>query len=375
MLLFAFFVAATQAGSTISSSSLYQNGTTGWSGWNSTSTPLTTGSTTSLLLGTEVSPSVSVNATTKGLPVVRPPKLETKSTATPTAAQNPPNLSQAAPPTTIKSNPITAGVPPTPKATPPLAEPDVENQNPSITANFLETTTVSIFISVQPVSAEAEALTVGPTSAPITAFTLGSQTLNLGAQITYAGETYSLATNGAFIVGSQSLNPGEQIRDSGTTYSRAANGATLVFDGTSTQVLFNTSPSPSVSALILGSQTLNAGQQITYDGETYSLASNGAFIVGTQTLNPGQQITDSGTTYSRASNGASVIVDGTSTEVLVTPSALASASLSESIAGGTNNNGASPTTHKNTGSSIRGEESVWILGSELLISVLCILEL
>jgi hypothetical protein len=375
MLLFAFFVAATQAGSTISSGSMYQNLSTGWFGWNSTSTLLVTRPTTSSSLGTGGAAPASINTTTKELPVVRPPKLETKSTATPTAAQNPPKLSQTAPPTTIKNNPITAGVPPTPKATPALAEPDAENQNPSITANFFETTTVSIFISVQPATAEAEALTVGPTSAPITAFMLGSQTLNLGAQITYVGETYSLATNGAFIVGSQPLNPGEQITDSGTTYSRAANGATLVFDGTSTQVLFNPSPSPSVSALILGSQTLNAGQQITYDGEIYSLASNGAFVVGTQTLNPGQQITDSGTTYSRASNGASVIIDGTSTEVLITPSASASASLSESIAGGTNNNGPSPTTHKNTGSSIRGEEIVWILGSGLLISALCILEL
>lgn len=258
-------------------------------------------------------------------------------------------------------------MPPTPKATPPLAEPDVENT--SITANFFQTTTVSIFISVQPVSAEAEPMNVGPASAPITVFILGSQTLNLGQQVTYARETYSLATNSAFIIGTQTLNPGEQIMDSGTTYSRASNGASLVIDGTSTQVLFNPS---SLSAIVIGSQTLNAGLQITYDGETYSLASNGAFIVGTQTLNPGQQITDSGTMYSRTSNGASVIVDSTSTEVLVTPSP----SSSTSVVGGTNNNNSVPSpTPKSGGPSTRGEMSVWIVGSALLIGVLFVLEL
>ncbi|KAH8766538.1 hypothetical protein BGZ57DRAFT_900708 [Hyaloscypha finlandica] len=56
-------------------------------------------------------------------------------------------------------------------------------------------------------------------------------------------------------------------------------------------------------ALMLGPQTLNIGQKVTYVGETYSLGSNGDFTVGSQTLDPGQQITDSGTTYPRASDG------------------------------------------------------------------------
>jgi hypothetical protein len=58
------------------------------------------------------------------------------------------------------------------------------------------------------------------------------------------------------------------------------------------------------TALMLGPQTLNIGQKVTYTGETYSLGSNGDFTVGSQTLNPGQQITDSGATYPRASDGS-----------------------------------------------------------------------
>lgn len=300
------------------------------------------------LAATGPTPAPVTASSSRGLPVARPPKLETKSTET----QQPPKMSQQPPSTTTKNNPITAEVQLTPKITPALAEP--EEGHSLVTANFLQRTTVSISVRAEPVSANAA-------SASITAFVLGSQTLKLGEQVTYVGETYSLASNGDFIVGTQTLNPGAQITGYGTTYSRAPNGGFLIINGTSTQVLV----SPLSSAFVIGSQTLSLGGQITYDGETYSLASNGAFIVGSQTLNPEEQITDSGTTYSRASNGVSVIVDGNTTEVL--------GSLASSIggAGGTVNG----PNIVGAGSPSRGDKSIWVIGSALLIILLLILEL
>jgi hypothetical protein len=61
--------------------------------------------------------------------------------------------------------------------------------------------TISISVSAKPISAKAA-------SASITAYILGSRTLSLGEEATYAGVTYSLTSIGGFIVGTQILTPG-----------------------------------------------------------------------------------------------------------------------------------------------------------------------
>ncbi|KAE9370111.1 hypothetical protein N431DRAFT_484419 [Stipitochalara longipes BDJ] len=251
---------------------------------------------------------------------------------------------------TATDNPYSTGLAPTPK-TPPEIEtyvvPPPENSNAGPAAatgspgapgegNFVQKTTIISFINAIP---DIE-------SPPTTEIHLGSQILSVGQEITYAGESFSLESNGGFIVGSQTVNPGQEIVDTGTTYSRASNGATLVIEGssyTSTQVLYNPSP-------------------------TYYPA----FVIGTQTLHPGSQITESGTTYSLATNGATVVIDGTSTEVLgtITPSA--------SLGGGSSGTGKGPPGAASTStkkSLARRETGTWVSASVFLISLLLILEL
>ncbi|PMD59419.1 uncharacterized protein K444DRAFT_411500 [Hyaloscypha bicolor E] len=171
---------------------------------------------------------------------------------------------------------------------------------------------------------------------------LPSLTLIIGQKVTYAGKTYLLGSNGDFIVGSQTLNPGEQITDSWTTYSRASDGATLVLGAsgvTSTQLLYTPNP-------------------------IYS-----AFVIGTETLRPGSQITVSRTTYSLAAGGGTVIIGGTRTQVIgtITPSTSLGGPFSAL------SKGPASTGTREKSSSTR-ETSVRLSASSLLISLLFALE-
>ena len=112
----------------------------------------------------------------------------------------------------------------------------------------------------------------------------------------------------------------EQLNQINLPSFRTVSPVLILTTGTST---LTANPS---SAFIFGSQTLVEGGQITYSGTTYSLAVNGAslvvdgtstqvlkpaFIVASQTLIAGGQITVEGTTYSLASDGGALIVNGT----------------------------------------------------------------
>jgi hypothetical protein len=266
-------------------------------------------------------------------------------------------------PTPISTdNPYSTGLAPTPKSPPEVSTyivppPETLNAGPAAATllsseapgapgvpgvgNFVQKTTIISFINAIP---DIE-------SPPTTAINLGSQVLSVGREITYAGESYSLASNGDFIVGSQIINPGQQVTDTGITYSRASNGATLVIEGssyTSTQVLYNPSPTQ------------------------YS-----ALVIGTQTLLPGSQITASGTTYSLATNGATVVIDGTSTEVISTitiSASLASASLSSGGGSSGLGHGLASTSTKKKSTATR-EVSTRVSASLLLTSLLFIMEL
>ena len=318
----------------------------------------------SYLTGSWKSP-VSVTANMTGSvvnAVKRPPKPKTSdqpNIPTITINNQPPSYTETYtwgpvtfPTATSTDNPYSTGLAPTPKIPPEIESytvPPPENSNPGAAAatdsqgapgagNFVQKTTIISFINAVPDNEPP----------PTTAINIGSQTLRAGQEITDAGESYSLASNGDFIVGSQTVNPGQQIVDTGTTYSRASNGATLLIEGTSytsTQVLYNPNPTQ------------------------YS-----AFVIGTQTLRPGSQITESGTTYSLATNGATVVIDGTITEAVGTITS--SASLG-TLGGGSSGTGSRPHGPASTSSKkslARREKSTFALVSALLMSVLFILE-
>jgi len=58
--------------------------------------------------------------------------------------------------------------------------------------------------------------------------------------------------------------------------------------------------------------------QITVGGSTITASSSSLYIIGSQTLKPASQITLSNTVYSLASNGGTLIIGGSSTQVIAT---------------------------------------------------------
>lgn len=114
------------------------------------------------------------------------------------------------------------------------------------------------------------------------------------------------------VIASQTLAPGSQITHSSTTYSLASNGATLLIAGSqgiTTQILATpTTPSPS-SFIVVGAQTVFAGSSaIVLSGTTYSLASNGATL-----LIAGSQGTSTQILATPAPSPSSYVVIGTNT--------------------------------------------------------------
>ena len=103
-----------------------------------------------------------------------------------------------------------------------------------------------------------------------------------------------------------------------------------------------------------------------------------AFVIGSQTLSSGSQITASGTTYSLAPDGGTVIINGTSTEVMGTITSSGSpggitSSASLGGPGGTGKGPASTSTSKKSSST--RESGVGISASVVLIGLLMALEL
>ena len=201
--------------------------------------------------------------------------------------------------------------------------------------------------------------------APVTVSSPSAAVLNFGSSAITADASSNL------VIASQTLTPGGGVTISGTHVSLASNGAYVVLDGESTQSLgtATAAATPQAAVLSLGSsaitadvssnlvfasQTLTPGGGVTVSGTQVSLASNGAyvvingqstqslvtataqaavltigssavtadkssnFIIGSQTLTAGGAATVSGTTISLASNGAYIILDAQSTQSLLT---------------------------------------------------------
>jgi len=160
----------------------------------------------------------------------------------------------------------------------------------------------------------------------------------LPPSITIANSVIVASAGNKYVIGSQTLSPSAQITYLGTVYSLAPNGNYLVIGGTTTQAI-TTPIVGSVTALIIGDQTLCAGgPALTIAGTTISLPTGGSSIVINKTTQPlasilasttpafiiagshtlvagGPVITVSGQVASLQSGGASVVVGG-KTEVL-----------------------------------------------------------
>lgn len=111
-----------------------------------------------------------------------------------------------------------------------------------------------------------------------TQFIIGSSTLNIGGPftsppLTFDSQIYTANAAGAYIIGSQTLTPGgSAITVSGTRLSLAPSGTQIVI-GSST-IPFSSSPSRTLPALTIASQT-------------YTANAAGVYVIAGQTLVPG----------------------------------------------------------------------------------------
>lgn len=125
-------------------------------------------------------------------------------------------------------------------------------------------------------------------TAPETALVVNGVTTPIFAperSITAAGRTITADQDGGFTIGSQVLKPGGEMTVSGTTYSLAPSGTALIVDGETSSlrssparitVLGSTILGNSEGDLVIGGQTLKPGSAVTIDGVTYSLATTSA---------------------------------------------------------------------------------------------------
>lgn len=144
---------------------------------------------------------------------------------------------------------------------------------------------------------------VGP-SGSLVAGTLAPGANQLPA-LTFGNSVYTANSASQFVIGSQTLDPGQQITISGTPVSLASS-SNIVVIGSSTKSL--EAATPTVPPALL-----------TFDGSTYTADKASQFVIGSQTLTPGGVITVSGTVISEAPSGSGLVLIGASTQVLGHP--------------------------------------------------------
>lgn len=149
------------------------------------------------------------------------------------------------------------------------------------------------------------------------------------AVVTIGSSTITANSASEFSIASQTLKPGGQITHSGTVLSLDPSGSALIIGGSTTEILSHATTT-SVEFLV-GSQTLQpGGLAVTVSGTAYSLLSGGSsvavdgtvqpltallttpeYVVAYQTLVPGgPAITVSGTVVSLQTGGSRVVVGG-----------------------------------------------------------------
>lgn len=137
-----------------------------------------------------------------------------------------------------------------------------------------------------------------------THFIIGSSTINIGGPVTpppltFHSQTYTANAAGVYVIGSQTLIPGSQaITVSGIPISLAPSGTQIVIGSSTIPISF--SPSRTLPALTIASQT-------------YTANADGTYVIAGQTLTPGgSAIAVSGTIISLAPSGTQLVI-GTST--------------------------------------------------------------
>ena len=206
----------------------------------------------------------------------------------------------------------------------PISEPDESaGQNAVLTfagSTFSLDSSSNIVIAGQTLKAGSEAITVSNTPVSLapgaSIAVIGSSTQSLksgpartGAPvITYGGSTYT-APSSVFSIDSQKLTPGGQITVSGTPISLASDASIAVIGSSSTQNLRYAT----TTAVPLGQDRV-----LSFAGSTVTADSSSDFVIAGETLTPGGEVTVSGTPISLAP-GASIAVVGSSTQHLGIP--------------------------------------------------------
>ena len=139
--------------------------------------------------------------------------------------------------------------------------------------------------------------------------------------ITVANKVYTAGSDGKYSIGSQVLTKGGQITVSGTRISLPLKGEYAVV-GTITQDLMAATPmtyAPGNTVVIAGSSahvdSPTTPADLTFDGAVYTTNSVGDFVVSGQTLRSGKALTYGSTTVSYATDRDAVVIDS-STQLL-----------------------------------------------------------
>ena len=138
-------------------------------------------------------------------------------------------------------------------------------------------------------------------------------------EITFGDQTYTASgSTPEFVIGGQTLTANGAVTISGTAV-RIPSGASVVVIGSNTQ--------PLAPIIATSSDNVVTAAKMTFGGKTYSATgSTPEFIIAGQTLTPGGALTVSGTPI-RIPSGASVVIVGTSTQLLATVIATSSANI------------------------------------------------
>jgi hypothetical protein len=125
--------------------------------------------------------------------------------------------------------------------------------------------------------------------------------LEVPATVSIGGKTVQQLSNGGIVVAGQTFTPGTQTTIAGDVVSVGSSNIALAGTTYSLPNIADSAPLQTPAPLVIGG---NAVQQV----------SNGGLIIGSQTLTPGAQMTLSGTSISVGSTA--VVVDGTTQNFL-----------------------------------------------------------
>ena len=173
----------------------------------------------------------------------------------------PPNVF---PTTTLTIQPPGTNDPPTQSSSTPGTDPPASGVDPTEILSIV----VASFLSKSSPGSDPPPTT--PNDPP-------SQSSNPPAVLTLGPSIITAGPSSAFTIGSQTLFPGGQITVSGTVLSLFPSGNSIIIGSSTTQLIIPPSPSPTY---IIGTQTLQpGGPAITVSGTQYSLQPGASSVI------------------------------------------------------------------------------------------------